>query len=185
MRDTKSWEAGKGLLSPIQPPCPSGGLCSQQHIQGWLGWSEDSPFTSLSSHILPIIIFIISIAECPPSSSCLLHWELDSRFSCPKESCVPLGSNGCFTVFKVSWGIKMSQKCFPQEQKAMRKLSLCWGDDQIPRILLCSPSVKFLLTRTGVYLIRTMNILFRIHDSGHNWNRCLSTSHGNNGALLL
>lgn len=151
------------------------------------GQSLHLPLQPLTSPqpILSIIIFIISIAKCSPSSSCLLHWELDSGFSCPKQGCVPLGSNGCFPVFKVSWGIKMSQKCFPQEWKAVRKLSVCWGDDPIPRILLCFLSVKFLLTGSGVYFIRTVSILFRIQDSGHNWSRCLSTSHGNNGALLL
>lgn len=198
MRDTKRWEAGKAFFSPLQPPPPPGGLCSQQEHPGLSGLAEAGSggrsdlglFTSLSAvpHYFTAHFTswtIISIAKYFPFSSYLLHWEPDGSFSYPKEGCAPLGSNGYFSVFKASWGIKISQKWFPQEWKAVRKLHVYWDDDQIPKILLSFLSVKFLLTGTRVYFIRTVDILFRTHDSGQNWNRCLSISHGNNGALLL
>lgn len=45
----------------------------------------------------------------------------------------------CFVylpVFKVSCGVRMSQKWFPQAWKAVKELPVYWADDQILRILL-------------------------------------------------
>lgn len=112
-RDTKRWEAGKGPFSPLQPPPPSGGLCSQQEhpgLAGSGGRSGPSLLSPVTHHFTAHFTSwtIISTAKYFHSSSCLLHWELDGDFSYLKEGWVPLGSNGCFPVLEVSGGIKLS-----------------------------------------------------------------------------
>lgn len=96
MRDTKTWEAGKGLFIPLQPSAPSGGLCSQQEHPGLAGLAEAgsgvrsvpsllSPLTHYSQPILPaVLLFLLQNVSLPAAACCT--GEPNGGFPIPRKA---------------------------------------------------------------------------------------------------